>query len=81
MEQNSLNSLNSANSENPLKHELGSITLSSLLAVSLWSSGRVSVSGDSGFESSYLFKIIFFLSLNSLNSVKAFRENSSDPLT
>ena len=60
--------------------------------MSLWSSGRVPVShaGDSGFESSYLFKIIlFFLSLNSPNrnslnapnSVKVFRENSSDVFT
>ena len=56
------NSLNSVNSENPLKHELGPIQLSSLLVMSLWSSGRVSVShaGDSGFESGYLFKIIIF---------------------
>ena len=52
--------------------------MSSLSAVSLWQSGRVSVShtGDSGCESSTFFKIILFLSLNSLNSVKAFRENS-----
>ena len=44
----------------------------------LWHSGIVSVShtGDSGFEPSNLFKIIIFLSLNSLNSVKTFRENS-----
>ena len=54
-------------SEESLKHELGSISLSSLLAVCLWHSGRVSVShtGDSGFKASYLFKIIIFLSLNS----------------
>ena len=46
----------------------------SLLAVCLWHSGRVSVShtGYSGFEYSNLFKIILFLSLN---SVKTIREN------
>ena len=45
----------------------------------LWHSGIVSVShtGDSEFEPSNLFKIIFFLSLNSANSVKTFRENSN----
>ena len=58
-----LNSVNSANSENlrkSLKLELG---IRNLLAVSLWHSGRVSVShtGDSGFDYSNLFKnnIIF----------------------
>ena len=70
-------SLNSAKHES-LKHELGSILLSSLLAVSLRHSGRVSVShtGDSDMEYHNLFKIILFLSLNSANSVKTFRENS-----
>ena len=45
----------------------------------LWHSGKVSVShtGDSEFESSNLFKIIIILSLNSVNSVKTFRENSN----
>ena len=45
----------------------------------LWHSGIVSVShtGDSEFEPSNLFKIIIFLSLNSANSVKTFRENSN----
>ena len=48
----------------------------------LWQSGIVSVShaGDSEFEPSNLFKIILFLSLNSLKSVKTFRKNSSKPL-
>ena len=74
----SLNSSEFRESEKSLKHELGSIWLSSLLAVCLWHSGRVSVShtGDSGFEPSNFFKIIIFLSLNSLNPVKTFRENS-----
>ena len=47
--------------------------------MSLWHSDRVSVShtGDSGFEFSNLFKIILFLSLNSVISVKTFRENSN----
>ena len=45
----------------------------------LWHIGKVSVShtGDSGFEPSNPFKIIIFLSLNSANSVKTFRENSN----
>ena len=45
----------------------------------LWHSGIVSVSHteDSEFEPSNLFKIITFLSLNSANSVKTFRENST----
>ena len=44
----------------------------------LWHRGKVSVShaGDNGFKPSNLFKIIIFLSLNLLNSVKTFRENS-----
>ena len=50
----------------------------SLLAVSLWESGRVSVShtGNSGFEHSTFFKNNIILSLNFLNSMKTFRENS-----
>ena len=66
-------------SDKLLKHKLGSIYLSSLLAVSLCHSGKISAShrGDSGFEYSNLFKVILFLSLNSLNSVKTFRENSN----
>ena len=66
-------------SEKSLKHDLGLIQLSSHLAVSLWHSGRISVShtGNSGFEYSNLLKIILFLSLNSLNSVRTFRENSN----
>ena len=50
----------------------------SLSAVSLWESGRVSIShtGDSGFEHSTFFKNNIILSLSSLNSVKTFRENS-----
>ena len=50
-----------------------------MLAVSLWLSGRFSVShtGVTGFDPGNLFKIIIFLSLNSLNSVKTFRENSN----
>ena len=50
----------------------------SLLAVSLWESGRVPVSqtGDSGFEHSTFFLNNIILSLNSLNSLKTFRENS-----
>ena len=49
----------------------------------LWQSGRVSVShaGDNEFEPSNLFKIILFLLLNSLNSVKTFRKNSNDSVT
>ena len=80
MEQNPLNSLNSANSENPLKHELRDQFNCLLCQLCLWHSGRVPVShtGDSGFESSNLFKIILFLSLNLLNSLKTFRENSNE---
>ena len=51
--------------------------MSSLSSLSLWQSGRVSVShtGDSGFKySNHFLKIILFLSLNSL---KTFRENSN----
>ena len=52
-----------------------------MLAVSLWQSGRISVShtGGSGFEhrSNPFLKHYHFLSLNSANSVKAFRENSN----
>ena len=46
------------------------------VVLSLWLSGRVSVShtGGHGFEPSNLFKIILFLSLN---SVKTFRKNSN----
>ena len=33
---------------------------------------------DSGFKYRNLFEIIFFLSLNSANSVKVFRKNSND---
>ena len=49
------------------------------VVLSLWLSGRVPVShtGGHGFEPSNLFKIILFLSLNSLNSVKTFRKNSN----
>ena len=51
--------------------------MSSLLAVSLWQSGRVSVShtGDSGLKYSTFFKNNIILSLN---SVKTLRENSTE---
>ena len=51
-----------------------------MLTVSLWQSGRISAShtGGSGLEHrSNPFLKQYFLSLNSLNSVKAFRENSN----
>ena len=50
-----------------------------LCQLCLWHSGRVPVyhTGDSGFEPSNLFKLILFLSLNSVNSVKTLRENSN----
>ena len=77
----SLNALNSVNSENLINH--WSINWDQfncpLLAVSLWNSGRISVShtGDGGFEYGNCFKIMLFLSLNSAISVKTFRENSN----
>ena len=52
--------------------------------VSLWYSGKISVShtGGNGFEhkSNPFLKQYYFLSLNSLNSVKAFRKNSINEL-